>query len=114
VHYKGPIEILNQIDKYRKHCLWRGGEIESKKPCLAAWDLVTRPKMKGSLGIIRLTLQNNALLMKNLHKFFNKADLPWVKLIWSKYYPNDKVQVQQRRVDFGGQVSLVFSPPTKE
>jgi hypothetical protein len=88
---KVPIEILNQIDKYRKHCLWRCGEIESKRPPLAAWDLVTRPKMKGGLGIIRLILQNNALLMKNLHKFFNKADLPWVKLIWSKCYPNGKV-----------------------
>jgi hypothetical protein len=29
--------------------------------------------------------------MKNLHKFFNKANLPWVKLIWWKYYPNGKV-----------------------
>jgi hypothetical protein len=24
--------------------------------------------------------------MKNLHKFFNKEDLPWVKLIWSTCY----------------------------
>jgi hypothetical protein len=88
---KVPIEILNQIDKYRKHYLWRGGEIESKKPPLAAWDLVARPKMKGGLGVIHLRLQNNALLMKNLHKFFNKAYLPWVKLLWSKYYSNGKV-----------------------
>jgi hypothetical protein len=28
--------------------------------------------------------------MKNLHKFFMK-DLPWVNLIWTKYYPNRKV-----------------------
>jgi hypothetical protein len=88
---KVPIEILKQIDKYRKHCLWRGGEIERKKPPLAAWDLVTRPKMKGGLSVIHLRLENNALLMKNLHKFFNKADLPWVKLLWSKYYSNGKV-----------------------
>jgi hypothetical protein len=53
---KIPIEILNQIDKYQKYCLWRGGEIESKKPPLAAWDLVTRLKMKGGLGVIRLRL----------------------------------------------------------
>jgi hypothetical protein len=24
---KVPISILNQIDKYRRHCLWRGGDI---------------------------------------------------------------------------------------
>jgi hypothetical protein len=52
---------------------------------------VKRPKMKGGLGVIRLRPQNNALLMKKLHKFFNKADLPWVKLLWCNYYPNGKV-----------------------
>jgi hypothetical protein len=29
--------------------------------------------------------------MKNLDKFFNKDDLPWVKLIWSQYYNNGKL-----------------------
>jgi hypothetical protein len=29
--------------------------------------------------------------MKNLHKFFNSHDLPWVNLIWTKYYSNGKV-----------------------
>jgi hypothetical protein len=29
--------------------------------------------------------------MKNLHKFFTMADLPWVKLVWSKYYRNGKL-----------------------
>jgi hypothetical protein len=28
---KVPIEILNQVDKYRKHCLWKGGDINNKK-----------------------------------------------------------------------------------
>jgi hypothetical protein len=55
------------------------------------WKLVTRPKNKGGLGIIRLRLQNEALLMKNLHNFFSKDDLPYVQLIWWKYYPNGKV-----------------------
>jgi hypothetical protein len=38
---KVPIEILNQIDKYRRHCLWKGGDINIKKPPLAAWSMVT-------------------------------------------------------------------------
>jgi hypothetical protein len=29
--------------------------------------------------------------MKNLHRFFNRHDLPWVNLIWTKYDPNGKV-----------------------
>jgi hypothetical protein len=29
--------------------------------------------------------------MKYPDKFFNKVDLPWVKLIWSQYYSNGKL-----------------------
>lgn len=35
--------------------------------------------------------QNEALLIKHLHKFFNRVDIPWVSLIWEKYYSNDKL-----------------------
>jgi hypothetical protein len=68
---KIPIDIINQIDKYRRHCLWLGDDINAKKPPKAAWKLVTKLKSKGGLGIIRLRLQNEVILMKNLHKFFN-------------------------------------------
>jgi hypothetical protein len=62
--------------------------MQSKRPPLAAWKMVTRAK-KGGLGVINL--KNEALLLKNLHKIFNKVDLPWVQLIWNRYYPNGKV-----------------------
>uniref|UniRef100_A0A0A9B1V0 Reverse transcriptase zinc-binding domain-containing protein n=1 Tax=Arundo donax TaxID=35708 RepID=A0A0A9B1V0_ARUDO len=55
---------------------------------MIAWDKVTQPKNKGGLGVINLILQNDALFMKHLHKFYSKHDLPWVKLIWSTYYRN--------------------------
>jgi hypothetical protein len=42
--------------------------------------MVTMPKLKGGMEVIRLRLQNEALLLKNLHKFFSKQDLPWVNL----------------------------------
>jgi hypothetical protein len=29
--------------------------------------------------------------MTNLDKFFSKANLSWVKLLWSQYYTNDRV-----------------------
>jgi hypothetical protein len=45
----------------------------------------------GGLGVIKLRVQNETLLLKNLHKFFNKAYLPWVHLIWTQYYSNGKV-----------------------
>jgi hypothetical protein len=91
---KLPVEIINQIDKYRRHCLWRRSDINVKKPPLAAWNLVTRPKRKGGLGVIRLRVHNDALLMKHLHKFYSKVDLPWVQLVWGEYYKNGRLPGQ--------------------
>jgi hypothetical protein len=82
------ITILQQIDQSRRHCLWRGVDINGRKPPLAAWKMVTKPKLKSGLGVINLRVQNKALLMKNLHKLFNKQELPWVQLIWTNYYNN--------------------------
>jgi len=55
---------------------------------LAMWPMVSAPKPKGGLGVINLRLQNDALLLKHLHKFYNKEDIPWVHLIWDRYYTN--------------------------
>jgi hypothetical protein len=85
---KLPVTVIEVIDKYRKNCLWRGKEFNQKKYNLAAWDLVRRPKSKGGLGVVNLAVQNNALLLKQLDKFYGKADVQWVSLIWHKYYQN--------------------------
>jgi hypothetical protein len=41
---KIPINILDQVDKYRKNSLWNRGDINKKGGCLVAWKKVTRPK----------------------------------------------------------------------
>jgi hypothetical protein len=46
-----------------------------------AWKSVCKPKFQGELGVINLALQNKALLMKNLHKFYNRVDIPWINII---------------------------------
>lgn len=48
--------------------------------------LVCRPKNRGGLGIMNLGIQNDALCMKHLHKFFDRLNVPWVNLIWNTYY----------------------------
>jgi hypothetical protein len=35
--------------------------------------------------VLNLDLHNKALLIKQLHKFYIKEDIPWVKLVWSLY-----------------------------
>ena len=65
--------------------MWRKNRQEPA-PSLAAWDLICRPKNKGGLGILDLGFQNVALLLKHVNKFLNKAEIPWVHLIWNSYY----------------------------
>jgi hypothetical protein len=80
--------VIKQVDAHRKHCLWRGADVHDSKPAKAARDLVCLPKAEGGLGVLNLQTQNEALLLKNLHKFFNRHDTPWVHLIWKRHYSN--------------------------
>ena len=76
-----PKTVIKQINKYRKHCLWRGSDLNSKKPPKAAWPLVCVPKTEGGMGVLNLSVQNESLLLKHLHKFYTKAQVPWVQLV---------------------------------
>jgi hypothetical protein len=44
--------ILVEVDKYRRHCLWREKDLQKKNPPLATWDLVCKPKKQGVLGFL--------------------------------------------------------------
>jgi hypothetical protein len=79
---KSILEICNRA---QRHCLWAKEEEARSGNALAAWTMVCRPKQHGGLGVINLELQNKALLMKQLHKFYSKDPTPWVSLVWSLY-----------------------------
>jgi hypothetical protein len=49
--------------------------------------------------VINLELQNKALLLKQLHKFYMKANTPWVSLVWS-LYGNRVPHAQSKRGSF--------------
>ena len=67
--------IIEQLDKYRKHLLLSGSSLEDKKPPKAALQMVCLSKEEGGLRVLDLTAQNDALLMNNIHKFFNHDNL---------------------------------------
>ena len=56
--------VIDNIDRIRKQCLWRGNDRSKKGGNLAAWPMVLKPKLKGGLGVLNLRLQNDALLLK--------------------------------------------------
>jgi hypothetical protein len=78
-HYLTSLKINKTIikifDRSRRHCLWAKEEDSSSVNSLAAWPLVCRPKKKGGLGIKNLEIHNQALLVKQLHKFTRSKTL---------------------------------------
>ena len=89
---KLPLGVVNNLDRARGDCLWRGSGVnDKKKKTLVALKKTCRPRNKGGLGVLNLRNHNNALLLKHLDKFYNKKNIPWVNLIWKTYYSNDEV-----------------------
>ena len=91
--------VIKQVDTYRKHSLWRGEDLADRSPSKAAWEMVCLPKSEGGLGVLNLQTQNEALLLKNLHKFYNRHDIPWVNLIWERHYSTGALPNSSNRVD---------------
>jgi hypothetical protein len=86
-----PVSVLDYIDRARRHCLWRSSDSNAKMKPLVAWKKCSKPKRKGGLGIINLRSQNIALLLKHLDKFYNKKEIPWVKLVWFAHYSDGEI-----------------------
>lgn len=58
--------------------LWQLGRWSNTQKIMEGWEwLISELKMR--------------LFLKNLHKFFNKKDIPWVQLLWNRYYKNGKL-----------------------
>ena len=53
---KLPVGVLDNLDRIRKQCLWRGNDKSKKGGNLAAWLMVLKPKVKGGLGVQNLRL----------------------------------------------------------
>jgi len=109
-----PKTVIKLIDKFREHCLWRGSSSNGRTMPKVAWEMVSLPKKEGGLGIIDISIQNQALLMKNLDKFYNKKDIPWVSLIWKKHYPNGKLPNHVKKGSFWWKDLLKLIPQFKE
>jgi hypothetical protein len=66
---------------------------------------VTRPKEDGGLGILDLKTQNDALLLKYLHKFFNRLIFHGYTLSGRNTIPMANCPVTLKEAHFGGKVS---------
>jgi hypothetical protein len=96
------ITVIEQIDIYRKHCLWDRGDINRKGGCLVAWSDACKAKKDGGLGIIDLHVHSKALLVKFIHKFYNREDLPCVSLTWESFYSSNAPHLKRSAGSFWG------------
>jgi hypothetical protein len=84
--------------------LWRGSDDNNRINAKAAWNMVTRAKEDGGLGILDLKTQNEALLLKHLHKF--STELIFHGFFWFGrcITPMENYQVIPRRDLSGGEI----------
>lgn len=92
--------VIEQIDKFRKLCLWRGADVNARQKPKAALANGLQSKEWGWPWGFRYKTQSEALLIKHLHEFFNKEDIPWVSLIWEKYYDNGRLPGELKKGSF--------------
>ena len=86
--FKAPISVCNHIESLLRKFFWEGVE-EGKKDHLLGWDIVSRSKSKGGLGIGNISKRNEALLGKWLWRFPLEQESFWCSIIRSKYGLND-------------------------
>lgn len=79
VHNQASSLVINSIDIARRDCLWKENDINANSKPMISWDKVTTPKDKGGLGLLTLKIQNIALLMKHLHKFYDRLEVPYLE-----------------------------------
>jgi hypothetical protein len=83
-----PRGVIDNIDRIRKQFLWRGNSEKKKGRQFSSLGNNSETKRERGSGCSQPKLQNDALLLKHLHKFYNRDPLPWVDLVWFKYYQN--------------------------
>lgn len=88
---KLPVTIINSIDRERRDCLWKGNDVNANCKPMILWDKVITPKDRGGLRVINIKMHNQVLLMKHLHKFYDRIDTPWVELIWKTHYSSGRI-----------------------
>lgn len=106
--YLLPKTMVKPIQMFRKHCLWRGSDINCKQPPKVAWKLVWNSNENGGLGVQNLYTENESLLLKYLHKFFNKSDISQVQLFWNSHYTNGNIPINNRKGSFWWKDVLKF------
>lgn len=82
--FRIPKNVAMLMERMMREFLWeRLGNDEAEH--LVAWNLVTRPKENGGLGIGNICVRNKALAHKWLWRFPLEREALWARVIYSRY-----------------------------
>ncbi|XP_021985389.1 uncharacterized protein LOC110881437 [Helianthus annuus] len=77
-----PKNIINELEGMMRRFLW-GGSNDVRKLSWVSWEIVTKSITDGGLGIARLEVNNNALIVKWLCRFLNEHQDLWRRVVVS-------------------------------
>jgi hypothetical protein len=79
-----PRIVLQEAERLQRSFIW-GDSNEGKKHHTVNWEVVTRPKELGCLGLRRLEVMNNACIMKLAWEFYRNNPGLWCSVLKGKY-----------------------------
>ncbi|KAL0006828.1 hypothetical protein SO802_008330 [Lithocarpus litseifolius] len=85
-----PTKILNGIDRVNRNFLW-GSSDHTRKMHWVNWDIVTKPKDSGGLGLQSARGRNTALLAKLNWRFHTEKESQWAKVLRFKYCSRQRI-----------------------
>ncbi|PNX93226.1 ribonuclease H, partial [Trifolium pratense] len=81
-----PSSICSQIDMMTRKFIWKGNS--NKGIHLVGWNVVTKSKEDGGLGVRLAREANTAMLGKLVWGLQQQSDKPWVHMLQDKYLHN--------------------------
>ncbi|XP_075508178.1 uncharacterized protein LOC142545090 [Primulina tabacum] len=79
-----PMGICSEIEKTIRNFLW-GRQYGERKCHLVKWEVVTKPKSMGGLGIRRMQQMNLAFMTKLGWRLMNDKNSLWAQVLKEKY-----------------------------
>lgn len=86
------------MDSIRAKFLWQQADGKFRYH-MAKWDMVSRPKDQGGLGIINKQIMNDCLLVKWIWKIFQQPNELWFKILKAKYMGDNSFLIQKSLAD---------------
>ncbi|RVW40666.1 putative ribonuclease H protein [Vitis vinifera] len=82
--FKIPVSVAAKIERLQRDFFWSGVG-KGKRDHLISWDVVCKPKVKGGLGLGKISLKNLTLLGKWLWRYPRESTTQWHQVILSIY-----------------------------